>query len=77
MKPKSVCSDDVKLDPVSGLFKIDKIPVFRFVRKGDALFIQIMDGNKPRSDGRGTNLVEVQVDEFISCVQRAGNMYDG
>jgi hypothetical protein len=76
MKPKCACSADIQLDPVSGLLRVDNIPVFRLCRRGDGLFVQFQDGNKIRADGRGTNLVELPITEFLGCVARAGALFE-
>lgn len=77
MKPKCICATELNLDPVSGLFRADKIPVFRFINKGGILFIQFQDSNKPRSDGRGTNLVEIEAAEFFKTAHHAGVGFEG
>jgi len=77
MKPKFACADDVQLDPVSGVLRVDNIPVFRFCRRGDRIVIQFLDGYKIRADLRGTNLVELPITEFLGCVARAGEVFEG
>lgn len=75
MKAKCVCVQDVKLDPLSGLLKVDGIPIMRFIRRNGSFVVQFMDGNKPRSDYRGSNLVELKLDEFLLAVSEAGEQF--
>lgn len=77
MKPKTVQPCDIQLDPVSGLVRVDKIPIFKLVRYGDILLCQFLDPNMHRVEGRGTNVVELAVGEFITCVQDLVNQFEG
>lgn len=77
MKPKLVCNHDVCLDPVSGLVKVDQIPILKIVNIGGELRVQFKDGVTPRVQYRGADLVEIPLKEFIDCINDLGASFQG
>lgn len=77
MKPKKIAVEDICLDPVSGFLRVDKIPVLKVVNINGEKFVQFKDGVEPRVEYRGSNLVEIPLGDFIACLARMGEQFDG
>lgn len=77
MKPKIVSTQDVCLDPVTGLLTVDKVPILRFVNVGGTIRVQFKDCVKPRSAYRGSEFVEIPVGEFVACLDKLADSFGG
>jgi hypothetical protein len=51
----------VKVNAMTGLVKVDGIPVFRIVTGQDGVKVQFADNDRLRSRSRGTRFVEVPI----------------
>lgn len=64
----------IKVDPVSGMVRVDGIIVCRVVViPGDGVRLQFFDGNRQRSARRGANLVEVPISTFAERVSNGAS----
>lgn len=56
----------VQVDPASGLVRVDGIVVFRAIPlPGNGIVLQFKDSNKARAQGRGTEFIEIPLQEFF------------
>ena len=74
---KCLSSVDCKLDPVSGMVRLDQVPLFRLVDRGGVIMVQFMDGDKNRCALRGTQFIEIPYFEFVQCVTAKVSQFDG
>jgi hypothetical protein len=75
MKTKLAECGNVKIDPTTGLVRVDGIIVGRRVLKEDGkVALQFKDGDHIRSNCRGTMFVEICLDDFLYAVMENGIM---
>ena len=56
----------VQIDPISGVVRVDGIPVFRIMAiPGNGIVLQFKDNNKTRSRYRGSEFVEIPIEDFF------------
>jgi len=66
---KSDASGDcMKLNPDSGMVRVDGIPLCRRVVRRDGVYLQFADRDRQRTRIRGTRYIEVRLDAFINRV---------
>lgn len=60
----------IKVDPATGLVRVDGVAVFKVFAAGNSLKLQFKDGDKMRSHYRGSDLIEVDLSLLIECIMK-------
>lgn len=61
--------DCIKIDMASGLVRIDGVPVFKVISAaGTDIRLQFVDGDRLRSEGRGTRYIEIPLTILIEKI---------
>lgn len=59
----------ISIDPVSGLVRVDGIPMFKVIDGKDGIKLQFKDGDKLRSKYRGTQYIEVPLEALVNKIK--------
>lgn len=62
--------DCVAVDQITGLVRIDSVPVFKVMSTNNGIYLQFYDGDKMRSEFRGSAYIEVPLTLLIETLEQ-------
>ena len=61
----------VVVDQITGLVRVDSVPVFKVMSTNNGIYLQFYDGDKMRSEFRGSQYIEVPLTLLIETIKQA------
>lgn len=61
----------VAVDQITGLVRVDNVPVFKVMTTNHGIYLQFYDGDKMRSEYRGSQYIEVPLDLLVETIKGA------
>lgn len=68
MTAKQATQADIKIDPVTGLIRVDCVIVGKIIKRDGCTYLQFKDRDEMRSNCRKTCLVEIELEMFAKII---------